>query len=86
MSVPDAILVRLSESLRIEHGFLVQCIEESIVEIREGNVSNGSVLRLRKLERVCRTFNVDVPTAKHILELTERLAALEEEIGRLRLR
>ena len=85
---PDVVLVRLSESLHVDRGFLVQCIEESVVEIHEvegrWNLSNGTALRLRRLERLCHLLNVDVPVAKQILELTDRLGELEDEVRRLR--
>jgi hypothetical protein len=78
----------LSETLHVERGFLVQCIEESVVEIHEAdgrwNLSNGTALRLRRLERLCHVLNVDVPAAKYILDLTDRLAELENEMRRLR--
>jgi hypothetical protein len=84
---PEMVLIRLSESLRVDRGFLTQCIEASVLEIQETDgawgVSNGSVLRLRRLERLCHVFNVDVPVAKHILDLTDRLAELEEQVRRL---
>ncbi len=85
---PDVVLVRLSESLHVDRGFLVQCIEESVVEIHEAdghwNLSNGTALQLRRLERLCDVLNVEVPIAKHILDLTDRLAELENEVHRLR--
>lgn len=85
---PDAIVVRLSQSLHVDRGFIIECIEERVIEIREEkgewSVVEGGTLQLRRLQRVCHTFNVNVPVAKHILDLTDRLAQLEYELSRLR--
>jgi hypothetical protein len=83
---PEAVIITLCERLRVQRGFLVQCLEESVVEVQEiqghWDLSNGTALRLRRLERLCRALNVDVPTAKLILDLTQRVADLEEEVRR----
>jgi hypothetical protein len=83
---PENVIVILSERFHVERGFLAQCIEESVVQIQEvageWDLSDGTALRLRRLERLCRTFEIDVPIAKRILELTERVALLEEQLRR----
>jgi len=85
---PENVIVILSERFHIERGFLAQCIAESVIEIHEvegeWDLSNGTALRLRRLERLCQTLDVDVPAAKQILDLTERIADLENQIQRLR--
>ena len=57
----------LCECLDVEDYFLVACLEESILEVyeTEGRLElvNGTVMRLRRLQRICLTFNVDVPVA-----------------------
>ena len=80
----------LCERLQVNADFLEQCLSESVIKIHESEgqveLDNGTFLHLRKLERVCRTFDVDVPTAIMLRDLLRRVAELEEEIHRLRKR
>ena len=74
-------------SLRIDSAFFSECLQESVIEIREIegrlDMGNGTALRLRQLERICGTLNVDVPTARLVLDLANRIAELEENVRRL---
>lgn len=87
-SASDAPLKQLCERLQIAPEFFVQCLQESFVEIQEIDgrldLGNGTVLRLRQLERICVTLNVDVSGAMLLLKLTQRVAELEEEVRLLR--
>jgi hypothetical protein len=53
---------RLSEQLAVDPQCLTVCLEESLVEITEKNgqfdLQNGTILRLRHLQRICYTFEV----------------------------
>ncbi len=87
-SASDTALKQLCECLQIDPEFFVQCIQESVVEIHEIDgrldLGNGTVLRLRQLERICITMNVDVSSGMLLLKLTQRVAELEEEVRLLR--
>jgi hypothetical protein len=86
---PEAVIVELCQHLEIERGFFVQCLEESEIEIHEvegrWDLDGGTALRLRRLQRICDTFDVELPAAKLILDLSERIAGLEEEVYALRI-
>ena len=64
--IPEAIQ-RLCERLDVDPHVLVVCLEESVVEIAEVNgqldLQNGTVLRLRRLQRICYVFDVDIYAA-----------------------
>jgi len=74
---PKAALRRLCEHLEIEDYFLMACLEESVIEVYETKgrleFANGTLLRLRRLQRLCLTFDVDVHVA---LMLSERRAEI----------
>ena len=68
MSRPSELAIhQLSEHMDIEDQFLLACLEESVVELYEieGRLefANATALRLRRLQRICLTFHVDVPVA-----------------------
>ncbi len=87
-SVSDIALKQLCDRLQINPEFVVQCLQESVVEIHEIDgrldLGNGTILRLRQLERICVALNVDVSGAVLLLKLTQRVAELEEEVRLLR--
>lgn len=62
---------RLCEQLDLEDHFFLACLEESVVDVYkvEGRLElvNGTVLRLRRLQRICLTFGVDVPVARLLM-------------------
>ena len=73
MPKPSKTAIRqLCEQLEIEDHFLLACLEESIIEVDESEgrleVAHGTVLRLRRLQRICLTFNVDLPVALMLSE------------------
>ena len=67
----EAAIHQLCENLEIEDHFLLACLEESLVELQEieGRLefANATALRLRRLQRICLTFNVDVMVALLIM-------------------
>ena len=87
-NVPDAVIQQLCERLQVNSDFLVQCIQESVIEIHEidghWELSNGTVLRLRQVERICSTLNIGLSGALVLLKLTQKVAELEEEVQLLR--
>jgi len=86
--IPEAAIQELSRHLHVAAEFFVECLSESVIEIKEidghWDLRNGTVLRLRQLERICNTLNVQLPVALQIFDLTQRVAELEEEIRLLR--
>jgi hypothetical protein len=67
---------KLSQRMSIEPQFLHACIEASIIEIRENSgdldFENGTAIELRRLERVCLTFAVDIHVALLITHARQR--------------
>jgi hypothetical protein len=72
MSYPKAAIHQLCVRLDIEDHFFMACLEESVIEIDETEgrleLANGTALRLRRLQRICLTFNVDVPVALLLMQ------------------
>jgi len=70
---PASAIHQLCEQLEIEDHFFLACLEESVIEIYQSEgqleIANGTVLRLRRLQRICLTFDVDVPVALILSEL-----------------
>jgi hypothetical protein len=68
----DKKIRHLCKTLAVETHFLKACLEASVVEIYEtkGHVDlgNGTALRLRRLQRICLTFEVDLPVALILAE------------------
>ena len=68
----DVAIHHLCENLEIEDHFLLACMEESVIELHEieGHLefANGTALRLRRLQRICLTFNVDVTVALLLMQ------------------
>ena len=89
MPLADPILIRdLCATLQVDEGFFVQCLEASVVAVHEVDgrleLANATLLRLRRLERICATLEVPLPAALLVSRLTERVSVLEEELRRLR--
>jgi hypothetical protein len=88
VNMPDAALHQLCEHFQIDSDFFRQCLQESVVEIHEIDgrleLGNGTVLRLRQLERICDTLDISLSAAVLLLELTHRVAELEEQVQSLR--
>jgi hypothetical protein len=68
----EAAIRQLCEQLGIEGRFFMACLEESVIEVYETeghlDLANGTILRLRRLQRICLTFEVDVPVAVMLSE------------------
>lgn len=78
----------LSERLHMSEDFLTHCVEYSLVQM-EGRGKNvdllpGTALRLRRLQRLVETFDIDVSIAALLLDRMETISRLEREIRTLR--
>jgi len=84
----EAALEELGKQLQIEPEFIKECTHEASIEFLEDEsglgFANGSALRLRRLQRLCETFEIDLPVAALLAELTRRITALEDELNQLR--
>ena len=78
----EAALRQLCENLGIEDHFVRVCLEESVIEVceEEGrlDLANGTALILRRLQRICLTFNVDLPVALMLSQLRANAANRSE--------
>jgi hypothetical protein len=67
----EAAIHQLCARLEIEDHLFMACLEESIIEVDETEgrleLANGTALRLRRLQRICLTFHVDVPVALQLM-------------------
>jgi hypothetical protein len=74
-------LDQLAKRFEVDTDFLMECLHESVIEVRGSradlDLGNGTALRLRRLERICHTLNVEVPVAALLVELTQRIERLE---------
>jgi hypothetical protein len=81
-------LVILAERLEIDVAFLQECVQHGAVRAEElpedAAVPPLSSARLRRLQRLCRGLEVDVYAGAIIVELLERLDALNHDLDRLR--
>ena len=84
MSAPrDARLEGLAADLAIEYEFLQLCVREGAVREEELTDdtpahSAAAMARLRRMERLCLSLDVDVFAGSIIVDLLERLERLEE--------
>jgi hypothetical protein len=69
---PRKAIERLCVQLDVDPRFFVVCLEESIIEVTtiKGrlDLGNGTVLRLRRLQRICATFDMDPQMALLLLK------------------
>lgn len=81
---------RLSERLHVSEDLLVHCVEFALVEV-EGHgksidLSAGTALRLRRLQRLSELLDIDVSVAALFLDQMEKITRLEREIKLLQRR
>ena len=79
-SARDDRLEELAEELEIELSFLRLCVQEGAVRLEDLTVeapalSAPALARLRRLERLCLSLDVDVFAGAIIVDLLERLEA-----------
>lgn len=73
-------------SLPIHPELALQLAEFGVVEIKQGYVRVSQASRLLKLQRLRSNLGVNLSGAAIILDLLERIEALQEEIERLKKR
>ena len=79
--------LRMLEALmEIESGFLEECLRCGAVELEESpenpSLTPSQSARLRRLQRLCRSLDIDVYAACIIVDLLDRMDALERELQR----
>lgn len=86
--IPQPEIYRLAERLRLDFNFFSQCLKNEVITMSqdEGYVDlvDGSIFRLRRLQRLCQDFEVGLPIAMLLMELQQRVADLESEIQLLK--
>ena len=79
----------LSQFGEIEAAFLEECFRhgairlEDLSEDRDGPAPSQCA-RLRRLQRICRSLDIDVFAGCIIVDLLDRMDALQQELERLR--
>lgn len=73
-------------SLPIHPELALRLAEFGVVEVRQGHVRLSHASRLLKLQRLRANLSVNLSGAAIILDLLERIEALQEEVDRLKRR
>lgn len=79
----------LARTLEIESAFLEQCVLFGVLRLEElpeeqAEVAPSQVARLRRLQRICLSLEVDVFAGCVIVDLLGRIDGLQHELERLR--
>jgi hypothetical protein len=83
----DKKLEALAAEFSIEVEFLELAVEEGAVrpdELTQEAHSAAALARLRRLQRLCASLDLDVYAGSIIVDLLERLESLQEELERHR--
>ena len=83
--------VELVECSRLDEGFVIQCVEYGIAEVRGTDRQNWrfraeAMLKLQKAWRLHRDLDVHVSSLVLVLDLIDEVEALREECDLLRQR
>jgi hypothetical protein len=84
----DARLEALAADFEIEFEFLELAVQEGAVradELRQEAHSAAALARLRRLQRLCASLDLDLFAASIIVDLLERLEAAQRDIERRRI-
>jgi len=73
-------------SLPVHPELALRMAEYGVVEVRQGHVRLSHASRLLKLQRLRANLSVNLSGAAIILDLLERIEALQEEVDRLKRR
>jgi len=84
----DERLEMLSAVLRMEPTFLQQCVQYEVIcldDIRQERVElpPAQVDRLKRLQRICRSMDIDVFAGCIIVDLVDRVDELQRELEHL---
>lgn len=79
----------LAALLEIESAFLEQCVQYGAVRLEElpedqTEFTPSQLARLRRLQRICRSLDIDVFAGCIIADLLGRIDGMEHELERLR--
>lgn len=82
-------LQMLAAILEIESAFLEQCVHYGAVRLEElpedrAEFTPSQLARLRRLQRICRSLDIDVFAGCIIVDLLDRMDGMEHELERLR--
>ena len=82
-------ILMLAAHLEIEYGFVEECVRCGAVHLEadpETGLDAGpnQLARLRRLHRICRSLEIEVFAGSIIVDLLERMDALQLEIQRTR--
>ncbi|MFA6091478.1 MAG: chaperone modulator CbpM [Elusimicrobiota bacterium] len=84
-------LVTLAALMGIESDFLEECVLYEVIDLEDSSeISSGlspsQSARLRRLQRLCRSLDIDVFAGCIILDLLDRMEELQREIDSPRIR
>ena len=82
-------LQMLAAILEIESAFLEQCVQYGAVRLEElpedrEKFAPAQLARLRRLQRICRSLDIDIFAGCIIVDLLGRIDGMEHELERLR--
>lgn len=81
----QALAKSLAELMRLDVSFIEQCLSSKTIDAKdaaqgEPELSPLQLARLRRLRRICASFDIDVIAGSIIVDLLERIAELEAEM------
>jgi hypothetical protein len=84
----DPRLEALAVRLELDEDFLLLCVSQGVVRIEELDedpevLTPARRAKLRRLQRLCRSLDVDVYAGAIIVDLLERLDEMERDLARL---
>lgn len=87
MEPVKADLEALARLFDLNQGFLRQCLEESVVAVERDDagqaaLSAAGLRRLRRIERVAAALDVEPDVAALLVDLSDRVAELEDRLRR----
>ena len=82
-------LQMLAAIMELESTFLVQCVRCGAIRLEDlsedrAEFSSSQLARLRRLQRICRSLDIDVLAGCIIVDLLDRMDKLQGELEQLR--
>ncbi len=88
MKHSDATIRKLCAQLDLDRDFVVQCLTESVAEVEEVNArlefKDATLLRLRRVQRICLTFEVELSVALLLVNIHDHAADLRSQLVSLK--